>query len=366
MPHRLLLLGIVLVWLGAACAPAAAPAAAPSTGERVPAAPTAGDRASAARIAGDASAATAPALPAAAPPVARTVRIAMPAASLSLLPLKIADERGLFRAEGITVEWVPLAPELGATAILAGEVGYTTTPSTVASAAAQGAPLRIFLFSASKLQHQIVGRPELRSMADLAGKRVAVFRQGDLTAFEVRWALDHFGVADATVLSLGRETDRLAGVLSGAADATVLPVPADIVAERQGLRVLLAVGDVLEVPLAGLGTHQDRLRDAPDEIAGLVRGAIRGARYLRDPAHADDIVSLIADWVAIPSEEARVAFDRVRDTYAPDGLPTDAQMQTFLTMLRATGGAGDDVTADQIGDFRITRQVATELEGSSQ
>jgi NitT/TauT family transport system substrate-binding protein len=285
----------------------------------------------------------------------------MPAASLSLLPFRVADERGLFAAQGITVEWVLLAPELGATAILAGEVGYTTTPSTVASVAAQGGPLRIFLFSASKLQHQIVGRPELRSMADLAGKRIAVFRQGDLTAFEVRWALDHFGVQDATVLSVGRETDRLASVLSGAADATVLPVPADIVAEREGLRVLLAVGDVLEVPLAGLGTHQDRLRDAPDEIAGLVRGAIQGTRYLRDPANADDVVALIAHWVGVTPEEARVALDRVRDTYTPNGLPTEQQLQTFLTMLRATGAAGDDVTPDQISDFRITRQVAGEL-----
>ncbi|HEY7066596.1 MAG TPA: ABC transporter substrate-binding protein [Chloroflexota bacterium] len=333
----------------AACAPAASPPApaAPASNSSAPAAPS--------------SAAPAPAAAPGATPVPRTVRIAMPAASLSLLPFRVADERGLFAAQGITVEWVLLAPELGATAILAGEVGYTTTPSTVASVAAQGGPLRIFLFSASKLQHQIVGRPELRSMADLAGKRIAVFRQGDLTAFEVRWALDHFGVQDATVLSVGRETDRLASVLSGAADATVLPVPADIVAEREGLRVLLAVGDVLEVPLAGLGTHQDRLRDAPDEIAGLVRGAIQGTRYLRDPANADDVVALIAHWVGVTPEEARVALDRVRDTYTPNGLPTEQQLQTFLTMLRATGAAGDDVTPDQISDFRITRQVAGEL-----
>jgi ABC-type nitrate/sulfonate/bicarbonate transport system substrate-binding protein len=358
MQRALVVLGMILVVWGAACAPGpgAAPAGGAAGGER--SAGTAG-----APAAGGASGAAAPAAGA---PEPRTVRIAMPAASLSLLPLRIADERGLFRAEGITVEWIPLAPELGATAILAGEVGYTTTPSTVASAAAQGAPLRIFLFSARKLQHQIVGRPELRSMADLAGKRIGVFRQGDLTAFEVRWALDHFNVPDATVLSLGRETDRLAGVLSGAADATVLPVPADIVAERQGLRVLLAVGDILEVPLAGLGTSQDRLRGSPDEIAGLVRGAIRGAQYLRDPARADDVVDLIANWVGIPPEEARVALDRVRDTYAPNGLPTEAQLQTFLTMMRATGGAGDDVTADQISDFRITRQVAADLGVSDQ
>lgn len=312
--------------------------------------------------------AAAPAAPAAPspPPVAptlspRTLRVVAPALTLSLLPAKVAEEQGFYRAQGIALDWRILSPELGVSAIIAGEADYSTTPTSLAAAASKGAPVKITQFLAAKLQHQLVGRPDLASITDLAGKRIAVNRQGDITAFEVRYALDHYGVRDVTLLSLGRETDRLAGVLSGVADATVLPVPADLIAERQGLRVLLAFGALLEVPLGGLGTSEDRIAREPEEVAALVRGAARAVQFLRDPANTETVAALIANWVDIPPGDARLAFDRVRDTYSPDGMISEAGMQNFLAMLRATDAIGEDTTAEQITDFRIARRVAAEL-----
>jgi hypothetical protein len=73
------------------------------------------------------------------------------------------------------------------------------------------------------------------------------------------------------------------------------------------------------------------------------------------------VTALIASWVDIPREEAAVALDRVRDTYSPSGLPTETGMQNFLAMLRATDAIGEDTTAEQVADFRVTRRVAAEL-----
>jgi ABC-type nitrate/sulfonate/bicarbonate transport system substrate-binding protein len=254
-----------------------------------------------------------------------------------------------------------MAPQLTVTALLADEVDYSTTPSSAAAAASQGAPVRIVYFMSGKVQHQLVGRPELTGIVDLAGKRIAVNRLGDITAFEVRWALDHFNIPDASLVTLGRDTERIAGVLSGAADAAVLPVPMDIVAERQGLRHLLAIGDVLEVPLAGLVVNEEKLRHEGDEIAAMVRAVVRGTQYLRDPAHREAVAAYIANWADLSPDEGRSALDRVRETYLPAGMPTDAQVQTFLTMLRETGGAPEAITADQIADFSITRRVAAAM-----
>ncbi len=332
---RSVLLGLVLVLglVSSACAPASeAPAAEP---------------------------ASAPA--AASPAPLRTVRIASPGSSLSYLPAKVADERGFFRAEGLELEWLQLAGELSVTAILAGDLDYTTVPSSAAAAAAQGAPMKIVSFMSVKLQHQLVSRPEITTMAELAGKRIGVQRQGDLTAFETRRVVDHFGLPDVTIVSVGRDTERLAALQSGAVDAVVLAVPWDVKAERLGMRTLLAIGSVLEIPQAGLATSEEKLRRDPDELAGLIRGIIRGTQYLSDPAHRDDIVAIIADWIELTPEEASQAFDRVRDTYSPNALPTDAQLQSYLAMLRATGAATESTTAEQLTDFRITRRVAAEM-----
>jgi hypothetical protein len=60
-------------------------------------------------------------------------------------------------------------------------------------------------------------------------------------------------------------------------------------------------------------------------------------------------------------EDAARAFEMVADTFTPNGLPTDAQMAAYLELLRATAGAPDSVTPDQIADFTLARRVAQEL-----
>ncbi len=214
---------------------------------------------------------------------------------------------------------------------------------------------------AAKLQHQLVGRADLGGIADLAGKRVAVNRQGDITTYQVRYLVEYHRLPDVTLLSLGRESDRLTGNLTGVVDASVLPIPIDIVAERQGLKVLLAMSDLLEVPLGGLGASDERMRHERHEIAALVRGSIRGVQFLREPVHGDDVTALIASWIDIPREEARLALEPVRDTYSQNGMATEAGMRSFLAMLRATDATDDATTAEQVADFRIARQVAAEL-----
>jgi TRAP-type uncharacterized transport system substrate-binding protein len=349
--YRFVALGIVLAALTLACAPASG-----STGSSTAPAPSKPAPAAASQPSAGGQPAAAP--PAASAPATSATAPAAPAASRLV---RVAEEQGYFRAEGVDLEWRTLSPELSVTAVLAGEADYSTTPSSTAAAASKGAPIRIVQFMAAKLQHQLVGRADLGGVPDLAGKRVAVNRQGDLTAFEVRVVLDHFRVPDVTLISLGRETDRTLGVLSGAVDATVLPVPADIVAERQGLKLLYPMSALLEVPLAGLGASVDHIQRDPEVVAAMVRGAIRGVRYINDPANAADVTALIARWVEIPADEAAIALDRVRDTYSPNGLPTPAGMDNFLTMLRATDAIADDTTADQVADFQITRRVAVEL-----
>ena len=76
---------------------------------------------------------------------------------------------------------------------------------------------------------------------------------------------------------------------SGAVDAIVASAPWDVKAEAQGMHVLLPIGNVLEIPQAGLATSDTKITRDADEIARLVRGIIRGTSYVRDPANRDEI-----------------------------------------------------------------------------
>ena len=45
--------------------------------------------------------------------------------------------------------------------------------------------------------------------------------------------------------------------------------------EREGFRQILFVGDLIPLPLAGLGTTLEKIREQPDEVQRLVRATLR-------------------------------------------------------------------------------------------
>ncbi|HLH25641.1 MAG TPA: ABC transporter substrate-binding protein [Chloroflexota bacterium] len=344
---RLLLVISTVMALGAAaCGPSGQPASPAAPAPSQSAAPAAG--------------------PSSGTPTLDKVIIATPGSSLSYLPAKVADEKGFFKEEGVDVEWTQMGGDLSVTAVMAGEVGYTTVPSSASAAAAQGAPIKTVVFMSVKLQHTLVAGPSITTVQDLAGKRIGVQRQGDLTAFESKRVVDMFNVPNVTIVSVGPDVQRLAALESGAVDAIVASAPWDIKAEQQGMHVLLPIGNVLEIPQAGLATSDTKIQNDADEIAKLVRGIIRGTQYIRDPGHHDEVAGIIARWVDLSPEEASTALDRVRGTYSATATPTDAQIQLYLEMLRATGAATDSTTVDQITDFSIARRVAAEMGVTSQ
>ena len=100
------------------------------------------------------------------------VRLATPPPSLSYLPIHVALQKGFFAKRGFDVEVIQMAAGLAAPALLNRSIDYTTIPSGPATAAARGLPLKVICFTSVKLQHVLIGRPEIMRMTDLAGKRI--------------------------------------------------------------------------------------------------------------------------------------------------------------------------------------------------
>ena len=87
---------------------------------------------------------------------------------------------------------------------------------------------------------------------------------------------------DVTILAIGAGTpERLAAVVSGSVDATVITSPAEYPAEKQGLRVIMSaqeLGQLVRMPITGIGATQKKMERDPDEIVRLLaRAAARDA-----------------------------------------------------------------------------------------
>src|SRR5262245_17549162 len=117
------------------------------------------------------------------------IRIATASPSLSYLPIYAAVKKGFFARRGFDVEMIQMSASLTAPALLNRSVDYTTIPSTIATAAARGAPAKVIMFASVKLQHMLLARPEIATVNDLAGKKIAASGYGNLTSYEIQFVI---------------------------------------------------------------------------------------------------------------------------------------------------------------------------------
>jgi len=258
------------------------------------------------------------------------------------------------------MEVIQMAAGLAAPALLNHAIDYTTIPSGPATAGARGAPLKVVCFTSVKLQHVLISRPEFTSVAELAGKRIGAGSFGTLPAYEVHVLIDKYRLGTNTIIvPLNSTQDRMIGTQRGTIDATVVPVPSDLKAEEMGMKRLLAMGTILQIPQAGLATTEEKIKTARQEVQEILKATIEGIEYTW--TQRDGTIAVIAKWMNLNTAQAAKAYDSVRDTFSKNCVPTEEQSKAYLTMLSSTAGLKPEVSAASIFDFSPALEAAKDL-----
>ncbi len=288
------------------------------------------------------------------------IRLATPTGSLSILPIQVALQKGFFARRGFDMEVIQMAAGLVVPALLNHAIDYTTIPSGPATAGARGAPLKVICFTSVKLQHVLMSRPEITSVAELAGKRIGAGSFGTLPAYEVRVLIDKYRLGPNTIIvPLNSTNDRIIGTQRGTIDATVVPVPSDLKAEEMGMKRLLAMGTILPIPQAGLATTEEKIRTARREVIEILKATIEGIEYTW--AQRQGTIEIIAKWMNLNAGQAATVYDSVRDTFSKNCVPTDEQSKAYVAMLSSTAGLKPEISPATIFDFSPALDAAKEL-----
>jgi ABC-type nitrate/sulfonate/bicarbonate transport system substrate-binding protein len=216
------------------------------------------------------------------------------------------------------------------------------------------------MFASVKLQHTLIARPDIHSVTDLAGKKIAGSGFGNLVAYEIQFLIERYKLGpNTTIINAPSSIDRLIAVQKGLAEAAIIAAPADIKGEEMGLKRLLQMGTVLQIPQAGLAATDDKIRGNRSEVIEVLKAAIDGLDYTA--TQRQDAVALIGKWMALTPPQAAKAYDGVRDTYSRDGMPTAEQSKAYIAMLAATAGLNPDLAPATIFDFALAVAAAKEV-----
>jgi NitT/TauT family transport system substrate-binding protein len=164
------------------------------------------------------------------------------------VPIWVTQEAGLFKKHGLNGELVMIAgASQSMQAMLANETQVANTSgSAPIQAKIQGANAVIIATSYDLIPYGVVVHKDIRTAADLKGKRIAISRFGGITELAVKLAVEKFGLSpkDVTMIQAGPDAQRIPAVATGTVAASVVAPPGLFAASAQGLRILADLSDL--------------------------------------------------------------------------------------------------------------------------
>ena len=269
-----------------------------------------------------------------------TVTAAIIGISVSIWPAIVADRRGFFAEEGLKVDFISAgasARSLQQVAAGSAEIGSSSMVDTIRGIGG-GAQVKIFLNSLAVGTHSLVAAKTIKSVAELRGKKVMTGGPGDVTNLWWGAMARHFGLdpaKDVDLLFSGATTARLAALVAGAIDASVLSTPQSFQAIEQGFTDLGPVAPYLgEFPMMIWHVNDAWARTNPKLLAAFIRAHNKAVRYMSDPAHKTEVSEMLAQASHSGVDDALKTWDVCMQikAFVEDGSITD----TAVTRVRDT------------------------------
>ncbi|MBI2180092.1 MAG: ABC transporter substrate-binding protein [Deltaproteobacteria bacterium] len=214
------------------------------------------------------------------------LRIGYGAPTATMAPLWIAQEGAIFARNGLDVEVLYLESALVQRALIAGEIQFgEMTGALLSPPRLQGADVVMVLGFVDRLLFRLVARSEIKTAADLKGKRIGTSRYGAAIDRAARLLLPRLGVnpdKDVIFIQIGSEATLLPALLGKVVDATLLQPPRYKKAVEAGMNVLANLEE-MNIPFqhTGLVTTQRFVGKNPDIARRVVKSFVDGIHLMR-------------------------------------------------------------------------------------
>jgi len=292
------------------------------------------------------------------------MRLGYSGTGLNNYVLEMGRRAGLFRKNGLDLEVVYVnSGSLLNQALIAGTFDVSFSQGSEAMLAKlRGADMRIVAVIANHFNHVYLTAPAITSIKQLKGKKVAVSRFGSGSHFQSNLALKEGGLdpdKDVTILQIGNSSARMAAILSGTVDGTIMA--ADFVprAKKEGFNIVADLADSkIDYPFLSLNMMANYIERNPKMVKALIKSMSESIRTLQtDPAAAKAVVRAVLRTEDV--ETVDYATMRSIQVLQRRPFPTAAGIQTVLDELSKEPKAKSSKFEDFV-DLRALKELDQE------
>lgn len=270
-----------------------------------------------------------------------------------------AKDRRFFEKEGLDPKMIIVKAEAILAALSAGELGYTTFSTSAVEATLVGMPFRLVAVANEQPVWGLVVPKSVNQVSELRGKKIGVSSFGGTIYSGAVYVLKHFGLnpKDVTFLAIGNTVARVAALKKGLIDAAVIAAPGDILAAKEGFKILLDVGSVYRAPMGGVSTTASRINEDPAEVRKVVRAVVGASRAIKNPSNKDDVVDYIGTLFKLDKASAEEFYRRLLPSLSTTGVVDKDKIKLVIDSAVERGLTSNPPDPSRLVDFSFAREL---------
>jgi NitT/TauT family transport system substrate-binding protein len=284
-------------------------------------------------------------------------------------PLWVAKEKGFFLKHGVDLETIYIpSGTMGMQALLGGETKILVADgSSVLNARLRGAPVKIFLGMVNYYPNPFFSTPEIKSPADLKGKKIAVTRIGSSSYTATVMLLKKLGLEeskDYTIMQLGSTQNRLAALTKGLIQGTTLSAPESVMARNAGMKVLVPASEIIKLGVTIQHQSGDVMEsslrgDFRSVIKSFTRGYLEGVREVY--RSKEETMKALGKYTRISDPQVLSAsYDEAYQAIEKEGSPGEAGVEVMLGELAKSDPRARSARPTDFIDGSIIAELARE------
>ena len=281
-----------------------------------------------------------------------------PAAS----PIWVVHEKRLLRKLGVDAEIINIsASPIAMQALLAGELDViVSSVTTLVTSRLAGADTIMIQTLVPTFVDHIVSLSSITDLQQLKGKTGGVNRSGSTSDLGLRLALRRLGInpeKDTNIITAGDAPERLAAMLRGFVQFTIMPEPWVREAEKMGFRDLLDTG-TLGIPFHwnAVLTRESIVKSRSSMLAKVVRANTEAIHFIK--TNREDTKAIFSKYLKLKDPEGLERAARAYAAILPEvPTPSPEGVKTMLDDLALRNPKAKGADPRQYVDLSFVREL---------
>ena len=280
----------------------------------------------------------------------KKIRFSTSSIAVTEMQFRIAQMKGFYREEGLDLE----------TILIRGSVDYASAAGSIIAAGVRGAPVRLVLIVNAKPQFDLVGQPDLKSVAQLKGKVVGISSRGGAVDLLTQLILTKHGLTpnkDVTSIVIGTPEELATALRTGLIAACLLSPPRQLILYREGFSRLAYSGDYLaSYPSGGVGATEEKIKNNPAEVFAFVKASLKGLQYYSQ--HRPESIDIISKYLGVKDLAlAGEVYDLHLSRLGGLSYLDDAWMRGAIDFTKKSLAVTKEIPPSQVFDFSFVEKT---------